>query len=834
MKKVLSLLMMAMLAFGAWAETEYYTLDGTTTGGSNGYATESEITQGDMTWMVTGNTTMSPWRIGGKSIENTNRPIYSTTPMGAAVTKVSLEVGAANNITVNSLTLIVASDEDFTTVLDEVSGSFSANSNIAFVPSTGTEWAEDAYYKFVFNVTVSGSTNRFVEFKSATFYEDGGSTPSVATPVITGETPFTESTEVTISCSTTGATIYYTTDGNNPTSTSTEYTAPFTLTESATVKAIAYDANNNASSVASKEFVKEQGPVTVATVAEFNALDNNAECTFTGTLVVSAQSGQYLYAQDATGGILIYGTAGQEYNKLDVIPSGWTCKKTTFKGAPEATNPAGLAAATTQADLAPEEMTPAQVTLANAFKYAVIRGATISSGKAYVGDESVTIYDRFGKPAPTDGGIYDIIGVTGYYNTPQFMPLEYVSLSEVATPEISGETPFVGSTTVTITCETDDVTIYYTTDGTDPTDASTLYTAPFELTEGATVKAIAYDATGVSSAIASMEFVKTVTVASTEEFDALGTGETFVFTGRLVVSGQKGKYLYAQDEDGGVLIYGTAPTYTKGDVIPAGFTATKTVYNGTVEMTDMIGMEAATEQAEIVAEEVVPADWDEDGINIYAVIKGATIDGSNLVVGENSVAFYNRFGVTAPTDTEKAYDVYGVTSWYNGAPQFYPLEYIEAVEPVAENTITFTAEQENGTIAVSLADGTPVESGVTKVAEGDKVTVTATAAEGYKIATFEVKCGEEVVPFDEDLVGMLKAENTEETHIFTMPADEVTINVTFEETTPTAIETINMENVKTVRYYNVAGVESATPFKGMNIVVREMNDGSKVTTKVVK
>ena len=48
-------------------EEVVYTLDGTITGGSNGYATESEITQDNVTWMVTGNTTMSPWRIGGKN-----------------------------------------------------------------------------------------------------------------------------------------------------------------------------------------------------------------------------------------------------------------------------------------------------------------------------------------------------------------------------------------------------------------------------------------------------------------------------------------------------------------------------------------------------------------------------------------------------------------------------------------------------------------------------------------------------------------------------------------------------------------------------------------------
>lgn len=52
--------------------------------------------------------------------------------------------------------------------------------------------------------------------------------------------------------------------------------------------------------------------------------------------------------------------------------------------------------------------------------------------------------------------------------------------------------------------------------------------------------------------------------------------------------------------------------------------------------------------------------------------------------------------------------------------------------------------------------------------------------------------------------------------------------------TPTAIENINLDNVKSVRYYNVAGVESATPFQGVNIVVMEMTDGTTKAVKVVK
>ena len=104
----------------------FYTLDGTQTGGYSGYATESEITQNSMTWMVTGNTTISPWRIGGKSLNGVDREVYSTTSMPKAISKVSLVLGDAT-ATVNSIKLTVASDAAFSTVLDELTATFAAN-----------------------------------------------------------------------------------------------------------------------------------------------------------------------------------------------------------------------------------------------------------------------------------------------------------------------------------------------------------------------------------------------------------------------------------------------------------------------------------------------------------------------------------------------------------------------------------------------------------------------------------------------------------------------------------------------------------------------------------
>ncbi len=807
MRKFLSLVMMAMLAVGAWAATVTFTPG--TVSGSTTNTSADEMTSEGITFSST----------SAALARTDNYRFYAS-----STNTVTSTVGNITEI------VFTCNSTDYASVL----GNATFSKGSVNVSDKIVTWTGDAD-----SFTFSPSAQVRVDLIVVTY--TAGDTPvqTVTPPTFSPAAGEVQAgTAVTISAPD-AEMIIYTTDGTTPSyanEVGVIYDEPIVVNEAMTIKAIAVDANENESAVATAAYTIKPQAVNVATVAEFNALTDNTEFTFTGNLVVSAQTGNYLYAQDATGGMLLF-RATTTYDKNDVIPAGWTGTKTTYNGAPEATNMAGLSAAATTSELTAQELTPAQVTQQNPFLYAVIKGATIENGKIIVGEENVTLYNRFNVTIPSDGNIYDVYGITGYFNGTQFMPLEFVAnATEVAAPVITGETPFIGSTTVTITCEEEGATVRYTTDGTDPTINSTEYTAPFEITETTTVKAIAFNEAEDCSPIVSKEFVKTLTVATAAEYLALEDGTEFVFTGNLVVSGQAGQRLYAQDETGGVLIYGNAgQTYKFGDVIPAGFSAKKANYNGTIEMTNMSGMQAATETAELVAKEVAIADYAANQ-NVYVVVKNATIDGTTLVVGEETLATYNRFDVDYPTD-DKAYDVYGVATIYNNAPQLHPISFVEYQEPVVESFISYTAEQANGTVAVVLEDGTPVESLVTKVAEGQKFTVTATAKQGYVVTGIEVKAGEIVItPSEEPYEGEFSAPraegSTEMTQTYTMPAEDVAITVTFE--VKTGIDTINMENVKAVRFYNAAGVESATPFQGVNIVVREMNDGSKSIIKVVK
>jgi hypothetical protein len=87
--------------------------------------------------------------------------------------------------------------------------------------------------------------------------------PTVATPTIEPASgTYTEAQTITITAEE-GVTVYYTTDGSEPTTASAVYSEPFTVSETATVKAIAMkDGLYNNSEIATADYVIEI-PVTV-------------------------------------------------------------------------------------------------------------------------------------------------------------------------------------------------------------------------------------------------------------------------------------------------------------------------------------------------------------------------------------------------------------------------------------------------------------------------------------------------------------------------------------------------------------------------------------------
>lgn len=109
-------------------------------------------------------------------------------------------------------------------------------------------------------------------------------TEVVADPVITPAAGYVKAgTEVTITCETEGAKIYYTTDNVNPTAESTEYNGAFELAASCTVKAIAIKENCVNSKVVSAKYELLAEGEDYATF-DFTSLENVAKITDNTTL----------------------------------------------------------------------------------------------------------------------------------------------------------------------------------------------------------------------------------------------------------------------------------------------------------------------------------------------------------------------------------------------------------------------------------------------------------------------------------------------------------------------------------------------------------------------
>ncbi len=145
-------------------------------GKNNTYAANCDIKIGSnptdsITWNLTGNSQMIPWRMGGKSLDKVDRALYSQDPISTNISKVVLTHGTAADITVNSLTLIVSTEADGAgTVVSSLTGTFTANSTTTFTRPEGKDWS-NCYYKFVYNVTVSKSDNKFLQFVQGDFYQ---------------------------------------------------------------------------------------------------------------------------------------------------------------------------------------------------------------------------------------------------------------------------------------------------------------------------------------------------------------------------------------------------------------------------------------------------------------------------------------------------------------------------------------------------------------------------------------------------------------------------------------------------------------------------------------
>ena len=287
------------------AETVAYTLTTakTGTGGNNSaYASAVDYTANGITWNVTGNSEMVPWRIGGKSITNVDRAVYTKTALAADVTKIEITHGTVN-CTLNSCTLIVS---DAANGAGETYAVTVAQNTTSTITLPEGDYS-NKYYKLVYNVTVSGSSNKYVQLSEIKFYTEVQT--SIEAPTFTPEegkvaanNTFAEPFALTIASATEGATIKYTLDGTDPAlETALTYEAPVAISTMVKVRAIAVKGEESSVEATATYIVAstEEKPYTASEAITAQSLGLAASVYVTGTVKsieeISTQYGNATY-----------------------------------------------------------------------------------------------------------------------------------------------------------------------------------------------------------------------------------------------------------------------------------------------------------------------------------------------------------------------------------------------------------------------------------------------------------------------------------------------------------------------------------------------------------
>ncbi len=369
---------------------------------------------------------------------------------------------------------------------------------------------------------------------------------------------YTDEVEVSITCLTDGATIYYTIDGNDPTTASTLYSGPFSLNADATVKAFAVKASYTDSEIASADFTIVSGGdiPTGMIISEYieGGSNNKAIEIYNGT---GAEV-------DLTPYIVKLGSNGGEWgNTCDMV--GTLAAGDVFVIANSGSNPAILALADTLSTVTYFNGDDAiglfynevlidlfgtyQTDPGTGWEVAGLANATVDKTlvRKLTVTEGTTDWAASAGTDATDSQwvIYpiDTIAMLGSHTTP---------LAIVDAPVISPDGGnYQDEVEVSITTTTPSATIYYTIDGSTPTDASLLYSAAFTLTEDATVKAIAMKDGMVTSTMTSAAF----TVTQVTFDDGFTVSETeMTFTSEVGVESETQSYtIYMQAADLGLV-----------------------------------------------------------------------------------------------------------------------------------------------------------------------------------------------------------------------------------------------------------------------------------------
>lgn len=450
---------------------------------------------------------------------------------------ITVDLGSSYNVTGAKLTWETAAGKDYKI---QVSGD-NVNWKDAYKKTGGTGGTET----LTFDSPVMGQYVRLLGSARLTgfgyslweFEVNGTPVEKTAAPVIAPVTgSYSTAQTVTITDATAGASIRYTTDGSIPSETNgTLYTGAFTVSATATVKAIAYKSGMANSDIASSTITITQTKVATPVITPVSGTYATAQ---TVTISDSTAGAVIRYTTDSSAPTETNGTL---YTGAFTVLATTTVKAAAFKSGMAASDVAGavitISAAQASFRIEAENYSAMSgvatetcsdtgggqnvgyidtgdwmdysVTVAGAGTYTVdyrVNGWNTGAQIQLVKDGSVLVTTGANTNSVwatvTSGSFYlaagtytirlNISGGGFNLNWMEFKPVSQVQ--KAATPVITPASgTYTAAQTVTITDATEGAAIRYTTDGTAPSETSgTVYTGAFTVSATTTIRAIAY------------------------------------------------------------------------------------------------------------------------------------------------------------------------------------------------------------------------------------------------------------------------------------------------------------------------------------------------------
>ena len=327
-------------------------------------------------------------------------------------------------------------------------------------------------------------------------------TPPAAAPAfLPAAGTYTSTQTVTITSATANATIYYTTNGTTPNTSSSLYNGPITVSATETLTAIALATGAAQSAAASAAYainvqaatpviLPAAGPYTAPQSVSIASTTANATIHYTTdgtTPTASSKTYTGSIAVTATGSVSAIATA-TGYSQSAVAAAAYTI---LTPAAMPVFMPAGGVYLTTQ------NVTMTAAT-ANSVVYYTLDGSTpTTASSVYSGPIAVAASETLSAIAVAPATPQSAVSTAIYTITPQ-----------AGTPVmLPAAGTYISAQMVMLTSATANAVLYYTLDGSTPSTASNLYSGPISVSASQTVSAIATAQGDAQSAVATAAYV---------------------------------------------------------------------------------------------------------------------------------------------------------------------------------------------------------------------------------------------------------------------------------------------------------------------------------------